>query len=196
MNCEGIISKALGESCKNHPFGFEREAIIINRKHINFGGITYATNTTNIVENMPLVRGVTGFKVVQFGAKPFNGTKKSGVSKEAAPGKMTKTVQFFVSDHDPEVDEKFIDAILNGEFVMILENKDKNESDNNAAFEIFGMQNGLHFTAIEQDNYGDYGSGWLVTMEETEAPSSSIYLFDTNYSATKAKFDAYLVATS
>ena len=196
MNCNGLISQALSTTCKNHPFGFEKDGIIINRSDINLGGITFASNSTNIVTTMPLLTGKVGYKVVHFGTKPFNGTKKSGVSKEASPGKMTKTVQFFVPDHDPAVDENFIDAILNGEFVMILENKDKNETTNDAAFEIFGMQNGLHFTAIEQDTYGDYGSGWLITMEETEAPSSSIYLFDTSYSATKTKFDAYLVTAA
>lgn len=194
MNCEGIITQGLSATCKNHPFGFEKKGIIINRSDINFGGIVFATGSTNIVTTMPLEASAMGFQVIQFGTKPFNGTKKSGVSKESAPGKMTKTVQFFVPDHDPAVDEKFIDALLNGEFVMILENKDKNETTNNAAFEIFGMQNGLHFTAIEQDTYGDYGSGWLVTMEETEAPSSSIYLFDTSYAATKTKFEGYLIA--
>lgn len=195
MNCTGIITQALSATCKNHPFGFEKEGILLNRPDINFGGVVYASNSTNIVTTMPLAHGKVGFKVVQFGTKPFNGTKKSGVSKESSPGKVTKTVQFFVPDHDPTVDEGFIDALLNGEFVMILENKDKNEATDNAAFEIFGLHNGLHFTAIEQNTYGDYGSGWLVTMEETEAPSSSIYLFDTSYSATKTKFDAYLTAT-
>lgn len=192
MNCNGIITQALSETCKNHPFGFEKEGIIINRSDINFGGITYAASKTDIVTAMPLKSGKVGYKIVQFGTKPFNGTKKSGVSKESAPGKMTKTVQFFIPDHDPAVDEGFVDALLNGEFVMILEHKDKNETTNNAAFEIFGMHNGLHFTNIEQDTYGDYGSGWLVTMEETEAPASSVYLFDTSYTATKTKFDAYL----
>ena len=51
---------------------------------------------------------------------------------------------------------------------------------------------GLHCTALEQDTYGDYGSGWLVTLEETETASASIYFFDTSYSATKTKFDGYL----
>ncbi len=196
MNCLGLITQGLETTCKNHPNGFEKEGILFNRPDIDFGGIVYNTNSKNSVKTMPLLSGKVGFKIVQFGTKPFNGTKKSGVSKETAPGKMTKTVQFFVPDHDPEVDEGFVDAILNGEFVMILENKDKNEIANNAAFEIYGLQNGLHFTAIEQDTYGDYGSGWLITMEETEAPSSSMYLFDTSYSATKTKFNSYLVSNA
>lgn len=196
MNCNGLISQALSTTCKNHPFGFEKEGILINRPDIDFGSVVFNTSSTNSIKTMPLLTGKVGFKVVQFGTKPFNGTKKSGVSKEASPGKMTKTVQFFVPDHDPAVDEGFVDAILNGEYVMILENKDKNETTNDAAFEIFGFQNGLHFTAIEQDTYGDYGSGWLITMEETEAPSSSMYLFDTSYSATKTKFNAYLTSNA
>lgn len=196
MNCNGIIEQALSTTCKNHPNGIEKTGIIINRSDINFGGIVMNTNSTNSIKTMPLISGNVGFKIIQFGTKPFNGTKKSGVSKESAPGKMTKTVQFFVPDHDPAVDEKFIDAILNGEFVMILENKDKNETANDAAFEVFGFHNGLHFTAVEQDTYGDYGSGWLITMEETEAPSSSMYLFDTDYAATKIKFNAYLISAA
>lgn len=194
MNCEGIITQALSNTCQNHPFGFERIGILINRSDINFGGVVAggSTKAANSVSTMPLQSGKVGYRIIQYGTKPFNGTKKSGVSKETAPGKVTKTVQFFVPDHDPEVDSGFIDAILNGEFVAILEHKDKNDSDNDAAFEIYGFHNGLHFTAMEQDEYSDYGSGWLITMEETEAPLSSFYLFDTSYSATKTKFLAYL----
>lgn len=195
MNCNGIISQGLSATCKDHPNGFEQVGIIMNRLDIDFGNVVFNTSSTNSIKTMPLLTGKVGYKIVQFGTKPFNGTKKSGVSKETAPGKMTKTVQFFVPDHDPAVDEGFIDALLNGEFVMITEHKDKNATANDAAFEIFGFHNGLHFSAIEQDEYGDYGSGWLVTMEETEAPSSSMYLFDTSYSATKTKFNAYLVTT-
>lgn len=195
MNCNGIISQGLSATCKDHPNGFEQVGIIMNRPDIDFGSVVFNTSSTNSIKTMPLLSGKIGYKIVQFGTKPFNGTKKSGVSKETAPGKMTKTVQFFVPDHDPAVDEGFIDALLNGEFVMITEHKDKNATANDAAFEIFGFHNGLHFSAIEQDEYGDYGSGWLVTMEETEAPSSSMYLFDTSYSATKTKFNAYLVTT-
>lgn len=196
MNCTGLISQSLSNTCKNRPFGFEQKSIIINRPDIDFGSVVFNTGSTNSIKTMPLLTGKSGFQVVNFGTKPFNGTKKSGVTKETSPGKVTKVVQFFVPDHDPAVDEGFIDAILNGEFVMILEHKDKNETANDAAFEIYGYQNGLHFTAMEQDEYSDYGSGWLITMEETEAPSSGMYLFDTSYSATKTKFNAYLVAAA
>lgn len=196
MNCTGLISQSLSNTCKNHPYGFEQKGIIINRPDIDFGSVVFNTGSTNSIKTMPLLTGKSGFPVVNFGTKPFNGTKKSGVTKETSPGKVTKVVQFFVPDHDPAVDEGFIDAILNGEFVMILEHKDKNETSNDAAFEIYGYQNGLHFTAAEQDEYSDYGSGWLITMEETEAPSSGMYLFDTSYSATKTKFNAYLVAAA
>lgn len=189
MNCEGIITQSLQKDCVNHPNGFERIGCIINRGDIDWSLTALTSGTTNVLGGFALLSGKVGYQVLQYGTKPFNGTKKSGVSKEAAPGKMTKIVQFFVPDRDPLVDEGFIDALLNGEFVMILETKDKNEAgSNNAAFEVFGLHNGLHFTAIEQDNYGDYGSGWLVTMEETEAPASSMYLFKTSYAATKTLF--------
>lgn len=189
MNCEGIITQGLQKDCVNHPNGFERIGCIMNRGDIDWSLTALTSGTTNVLGGFALLSGKVGYQVLQYGTKPFNGTKKSGVSKEAAPGKMTKTVQFFVPDRDPLVDEGFIDALLNGEFVMILETKDKNEAgSNNAAFEVFGYHNGLHFTAIEQDNYGDYGSGWLVTMEETEAPASSMYLFKTSYAATKTLF--------
>ncbi len=191
MNCEGIITQTLSDKCADHPHGFEKIGCIINRGDIDFSA---GTVTGNILDQIVLLNNKIGFKVLQYGTKPFNGTKKSGVSKESAPGKMNKTVQFFVPDHDPDVDEGFVDAILNGEFVMVLENKDKNSSSNNAAFEVFGWHNGLHFTAVEQDTYGDYGSGWLITLEETEAPTSSLYLFKTSYATTKAAFESLYTA--
>lgn len=196
MNCTGLITQGLSKTCKNHPFGFEKKGVLVNRPDVNFGSVTYATGKTNIIENFPLNSGATGFEIVQFGTKPFNGTKKSFVSKESSPGKMTKTVQFFVPGHDPAEDEGFVEAIMNGDFVMILENKDKNETTNNAAFEVFGFHNGLHATAMEQDTYGDYGSGWLITLEETEAPSAAMYLFATSYAATKTLVEGLLPTTS
>ena len=192
MNCNGLISEALSTTCKSHAAGFERVGMLFNRADINFGGIVYDVNDPNIITTMPLSSTKVGYKVVQYGTKPFSGTKKSGVIKETSINKITKTVQFFVPDKSPETDLGFIEPIMQGEFVAILENKDKNETDMNTAFEIFGLNCGLHCTALEQDTYGDYGSGWLVTLEETEASSASLYLFDTSYSATKTKFDGYL----
>ena len=128
-----------------------------------------------------------------LGNTPFTGTTTSFVSG-TYQNTFTNTVQFVVLDNGPDVCESVIDALANGRFVMILENtfkglnKESNKGD--AAFQIYGYTQGLAASAIENDKYSeDTNGGWLVTLQETKASKSGMFLYKSDYATTKKMFE-------
>ncbi len=188
MNCTGLISANVGSPCKVPVKGYEREGVIINRSDIDFG--TLGTPTDNVYANIPLNTGKTGYKIVQLGDTPFTGTKTT-LRKGTYGNGFDHTIQIVVLDNSPSVAHDIIDAIASGEFVVILECKDKGGSAKNGAFKIFGIEVGLKAETIDNDAYSEAAGGWIVTLKE-EANSSACYLFATSYSATKTLVEGLL----
>ena len=105
---------------------------------------------------------------------------------------VTKNLVIAVINNDRDVAGNFVDPLINGEFVAIVERKDKG-TDNNSAFEILGFHNGLTLTALAEDANGDYYNGGLYTLTETGAPVSRLYLGET-YAAGQTLFESFLKA--
>lgn len=189
--CDGLIKVGIEDvACTQRPTkGIERKGIIINRSDIDFDKLTYDESQTNALTALALLQGKQGYPVVQMGSAPFTGTKTSGVVGTYSNG-VSNTVVVAVLNNDAKTNEGFIDGILNGEFVMVLEFKDKGE-DKKSAFRVYGLDQGLTMSALEQDPYGDTKGGWLVTLTEAEASRSAVYL-GTDYSTGKQLFDSLL----
>ena len=197
--CEILLSQDIASSC-NDPVvpGFEAEGIIMNRDDIDFGSIEFDSARPNVISQLAMLSGKRAYKVRVLGSTPFTGTTTSFVAG-TYQNTFTNTVQFVVLDNGPDVCENVINALANGKFVMILENtfKGLNKSTNkgDAAFQIYGYTQGLAASAIENDKYSeDTNGGWLVTMQETKASKSGMFLFKTDYATTKAMFDSLTAA--
>lgn len=184
MNCDGLIARGINSSCEPHPAGYERRAVIINREDIE--EITYATGKKNIISGITLKRGKTGYLIRQNG-KAFNGTKTDAVVGDYG-NSWTKTVQFVSVEVGSEAAEDLYDALLNGEFLIILENKDKGED---GAFEAIGAEAGLKLATGAKDN-SLVGQRWTFTLTEETCQNSEIVFYNTSYSATKTAFEALL----
>lgn len=192
--CEFLLARDIAASCSDPVVpGFEQEGIIMNRDEIDFGAITFDTTRSNVISQIAMLAGKRAFKVRVLGNTPFTGTTTSFVSG-TYQNTFTNTVQFIVLDNGPDVCESVIDALANGRFVMILENtfkglnKESNKGD--AAFQIYGYTQGLAASAIENDKYSeDTNGGWLVTLQETKASKSGMFLFKTDYATTKEMFE-------
>lgn len=191
--CNGLIKQGLPKGdCANLPAkGYERLAVLINREDIDFTNVTISETLQNVVTAMGLKSGKSGYEVHQMGGTPFTGSTKA-LEDNAYFKSVTKNLVIAVINNDREVYGKFVDPLLNGEFVAIVERKDKGK-DNASAFEILGYHNGLVLTALDEDPYGDYYGGGLYTLTETAAPVSRMYLGET-YEAGKALFDSLLNA--
>lgn len=189
--CDGIIAKDLNpSSCSTRAAkGFEQVGIILNRSDIDFSKVSFSAEKKNVLTALGLLKGKKGYRVAQHGQTPFTGTNSSAEVGTYGTG-VNNNVVFAVLNNDQDTSENVIDSLLNGEFVMILEMKDKGEG-NNSAFRVYGLHQGLHLSAYEHDPYGDTYGGGLVTLTETDAPMSALYLGDT-YAAGKTLFDSFL----
>lgn len=191
--CNGLIAQGLPQGdCATLPVkGYERLAILINREDIDFTNVEMSATHANVVTSLGLKEGKIGYEVHQMGSAPFTGTSATLESNDYYKS-VTKNLVIAVIHNDRDVYGKFVDPMLNGEFVAIVERKDKG-ANKSSAFEIIGFHNGLTLTALEENANGDYYGGGLYTLTETGAPLSRMYLGET-YEAGKAVFDSLLGA--
>lgn len=193
--CNGLISQGVKKAdCANLPAkGYERLAILINREDIDFTNVTLSATRPNVIISLGLLEGKVGYEVHQMGSTPFTGSN-AAMEDNAYFRSVTKNLVIAVINNDRDTYGNFVDPLLNGEFVAIVERKDKG-SDKASAFEVIGYHNGLTLTALTEDAYGDSYGGGLYTLTETSAPVSRMYLGET-YEAGKALFDSLLEATA
>ena len=193
--CDYLLTQDIQASCTDpvNP-GLEQNGVIINRAELDFDAITFDPSRGNVISAMAMLSGKKAYKIKVFGNTPLSGTGTSFVAGNYQ-NTFTHTVQFVVLDNGPDVCESVIDALANGKFIIILENsfkalgKETNKGD--AAFQIYGYNQGLVASAIENDKYSEESNGgWLVTMQETKAPNSGMFLYAGSYASSKAVFDS------
>lgn len=193
--CDYLLTQDIQASCTDpvNP-GLEQNGVIINRAELDFDAITFDPSRGNVISAMAMLSGKKAYKIKVLGNTPFSGTGTSFVAGNYQ-NTFTHTVQFVVLDNGPDVCESVIDALANGKFIIILENnfkalgKETNKGD--AAFQIYGYNQGLVASAIENDKYSEESNGgWLVTMQETKAPNSGMFLYAGSYASSKAVFDS------
>lgn len=191
--CDGLIKQGLpkGDCAKLPIKGYERRAVLINREDIDFSAVEKSETYANVLTGLGLKTGKTGYEIYQMGNTPYTGSNAALESNDFYKS-VTKNLVIAVINNDRDVAGNFVDPLINGEFVAIVERKDKG-TDNNSAFEILGFHNGLTLTALAEDANGDYYNGGLYTLTETGAPVSRLYLGET-YAEGQALFESFLKA--
>lgn len=186
--CDGLITKGLAKAaCDSQPKkGWEHEALLINREDIDWNSVAYDATKKNVITALPLKTGKKAFTVYQAGSTPFTGSTASGATGTYL-NTVTKNLVVAILNNDQSISEEFIDPALNGDFVAIVECKDKG-ADNASAYKVLGMHNGLKMSAFEADPYGDAFNGGILTLTETEAPIVNVYL-GASYQAGKTLYD-------
>lgn len=188
--CDGIISQGLpkGDCVQTPAKGYERVAVLINRADVDFTNVAMAEGHPNVITSLGLLEGKKGFEVHQLGKQPFAGSTSS-LSAGTYYNGVNKNFVIAVLNNDREVQSGLGDPLLNGEYIAVVERKDKGK-DNASAFEVLGFHNGLQISAYEADPYGDVYGGGLYTLTEENAPVSRMYLGET-YEAGKALFESF-----
>lgn len=192
--CDYLVKKDLALNCDD-PItpGFEQEGVIINRKDVDFAASTFNATRKNVLETLALKAQKKGYKIQVLGSTPYTGTN-TALTAGTYRNTFTHTVAIVVLANDPDVCADIIDGLANGEFVVILENKhkglQKEENAGDSAFQVYGWYNGLKASEISNDKYAEEtDGGWSISLQETKAPKSALFLFKTDYDTTKTAVD-------
>lgn len=191
-SCDSIIAKAIQANCDNPLVrGMEPDGVIINRGDIDFSKCVISSDNKNIITTLLLKAKKQGYPVVQLGQTPFTGTQTT-LTTGTYHNTFQNQVQIVVLDNGPEVARDIIDGLANGSFVMILRNLTKG-AKGEAEYQVYGYYQGLHATEINNEKYSeDTDGGWLVTMQESAAPKSALFFFDTDSTTTQAKYQSLM----
>lgn len=192
-NCDFKLAADLTASCEVPSVaGLKNAGYIMNYDDIDFDTLVYDDSTPNIVKTLALKTGCKAYAMYVPGKTPYSGTKKSMV-KGTYRSKFTKSLGIVILDNGPDVSYNIIDQLANGQFVCILENKFAGKDKKNT-FEIYGLEQGLSASALDDDKYSEEtDGGWAVTLEETNAPRSGVFLFNESIATTRTAL-ASLVA--
>lgn len=190
--CESIISQDIDFACEDLVSkGLESDGIIINRADIDFTKTEFDETNKNIIKTLILKSGKKGYAVKQNGNTPFTGTNSSLVVGTYR-NSWTHQVAIVVLANTPDVAANIIDGLANGKFVVILRNVTKGE-EGKGEYQIYGYAQGLTCSAGENDKYSeDTEGGWLMTLEETSAPKSAMFFYDTSSETTATKYESLL----
>jgi len=180
--CDYLISADIaGYDCSNPMVkGAKADGLLINRADINLAGITYDTTTPNPfkITALPLKSTKTAFDIVQSGKTPYTGTQQEMV-EGTYQNTITNTVQFVILNQGTTTAAQVF-ALMNGEFVVILQN-------NNGTYQVFGIEGGLRASAMVRELYNDDTlSGWLITLTEENAVKGNLFIESTLYATLKA----------
>lgn len=194
--CETLIAKDIAIACEDIVSkGFEADGIIINRADIDFTKTVFDDDNKSIIKQLVLKSGKKGFKVVQNGNTPFTGTTSS-LTVGTYGNKWTHEVKIVVLANTPDVTEGVIDKLANGKFVLILRNVTKG-TDGKGEYQVYGYAQGMTCSAGENDKYSeDTEGGWLMTLQETSAPKSAMFLYNTDSSTTAAQYESLLTQSA
>jgi len=188
--CQSLISQDIESNCENPLVrGMESDGIIINRQDIDFASTVFDNTNANIIKTLVLKTGKKGYAVQQDGSTPFTGTNIA-LATGTYRNTFTNQVALVVLNNDPDVAEKVIDGLANGEFVCILKNKAKG-TGGKGEYQVFGYYQGLRASEITSDKYSeDTDGGWAVTLEETGSPKSAVYFYNTDSTTTATQYES------
>ena len=177
--CDYLITEDIaGFDCENPMVkGAKADGLLINRKEITMSGVTYDSTNPFLVTALPLANGATAYDIVQGGKTPYTGTQQEMV-EGTYQNTFTNTVQFVILNQG-ETTAKQVFALMNGEFVVVLQN-------NNGTYQVYGLESGLHSSAMVRELYNDDTlAGWLVTMTEEGATKGNLFINATLYESLK-----------
>ena len=188
--CESLIAKAIDFACDDLIVrGLESDGLIINRSDIDFAATVFDSQNPNIINALVLKTGKKGYEVNQLGNTPFTGVQ-STLEVGTYRNTWTHAIPIVVLSNTPEVAHDIIDGLSNGTFVVILRNKFKG-ANGDAEYQVYGYTQGLVASEGTNDKYSeDTDGGWIITLQETGARMSAMFLFNTDATTTAAAYEA------
>lgn len=188
--CESLIAKAIDFACDDLIVrGLESDGLIINRSDIDFAATVFDSQNPDIINTLVLKTGKKGYEVNQLGNTPFTGVQ-STLEVGTYRNTWTHAIPIVVLSNTPEVAHDIIDGLSNGTFVVILRNKFKG-TNGDAEYQVYGYTQGLVASEGTNDKYSeDTNGGWIITLQETGARMSAMFLFNTDATTTAAAYES------
>lgn len=192
--CASIISSDINFNCDGLVVrGLEADGLIMNRDDIDFASTTFNSTKKNVIESLVMKSTKKAYEVVQQGATPFTGTQSS-LTIGTYRNTWQHTVSLVVLANEPDVTDKIIDGLANGTFVVILKNLSAGHGGD-GKYQVYGYAQGLKASEITNEKYSeDTDGGWLVNLQESSAPRSAMFFYDTDDATTEAAYEALKTA--
>lgn len=161
----------------------------VNAYEPSYVAATTETVPSVVIDAFSLVSGAKAYRINQL----KNAFTDTVVAAEVGDYRVTftNTLAFKIFDQGPKV-AAIVNGLANGEFVVILEQKDKSIdaysfASGESKWRVFGIENGLTASEITNNAYDDsIGNGWSVKMEEKASSSSAYYIFKDDLTTTDA----------
>lgn len=195
--CEKLVKSCIGADCSRMVTeGAEARAYLFNKSEIS--SLTHAQTTAG-TEDPNLITAIVmkedaeqvsyvGYAVDQLGRQPYNGTNTT--MEEGNYGNtFTETVQIFVPDNSP-ASASLLDNMAGGKFLVVMENTFEGV-DSKGKFQVYGSKKALTCTAMERQLYSDDTmGGWVVTLTATKQPTSGVFIYTTDETATRTYLES------
>ncbi len=184
--CDQLIAQDISFDCDALSVrGMESDGIIINRSDIDFGATVFSSTNPNIIETLTLKTGKKGYEIVQMGNTPFTGLV-SNLNVGTYKNTWTHDIPIAVLADNPDVVKDIIDPLSNGTFVLILKTKEQG----NGHYKVFGYAQGCRASAGTNDKWSeDTEGGYLITLQEQNAPKAGMFYWKTDESTTAAQYE-------
>lgn len=195
QTCDHKLAAGISADCRNMSVkGLGNQAWIMNFDDIDRDASAFDTANANTLKSLVLNTGAKAYNAFVPGKTPFTGTNKA-LAVGTYINTWTKQVNLVVLNEGPDVAGNIIDKLANGRFVVVLENKTSG-ADGKATYEVYGYEAGLTASAITNEKYSEEtNGGYAVTLEETGALKSGLFLYSESLTATRTAL-ASLVAGS
>lgn len=188
--CNALIAQDIEANCANLGIkGLEPDGKIINRADIDFSSTVFDSNNDSIIKTLVLKTGKQAYDVAQLGNTPFTGLV-ANLNVGTYINTWTTDIPIAILDNSPSVTKNVIDALSNGEFVLILKNKARG-TNGDSKYQVFGYAQGCRASAGTRDAYSDdTEGGWLITLQEANHPKSAMFFFNTDEATTDTAYES------
>lgn len=188
-SCAASIAANISRDCA-HPLvgGYTGRGVLIAWK--DAPTFTQDASNARIIESITLGSGVKVAVIDNVWANAFDGSNKASNGDNGIVN-FTKQFAFRVPLRGAATAQDIIEPLANAPlgYIAVLE---KNDKVGDGSYEVVGFEQGLKATAdgLTQSE-SENGGAWSVTMQCTENFAEYV-LFDTNYTTTKAAFEALI----
>lgn len=194
--CDFKLAADIAPDCDSpQTQGLQNIGYLMNYDDVDRDNIVKDADNEYIITTLPLKTGKRAYKCYVPGKTPYTGTQ-SEFAEGTYRNKFNKTAAIVVLDSGPDVVKNIINPLANGKFVFVMENKYQGKDKKNT-FEIYGLEQGLSQTEGANAKYSDdYDGGWNVSLQEQNAPSAGIFLFDESISKTRAALESMVAGST